>query len=154
MQNSERYISKCFADAAKDVIYTTTGLSITEVDYIESENENGYISGIMLILGKSGAVIFLTMEYETAALLASCMTGCELEELSREEIFDGAAELVNMIAGKTRVMLVGDEYYFEVTPPFTINGYEHFEVDRTRQANIFKRFCIEDKYIYLKVLYM
>ncbi|MCY6369914.1 chemotaxis protein CheX [Clostridium ganghwense] len=140
--------------AIKDVIQTMTGLYIEENTYKENSTVKGEISGVMIITGEKNALMSLTMSKEVASLIIGYMTGNLPSDLSDEEVYDGAAELINMIAGRTKALLTGKKYYFNLTPPFAIVGDKHFILHKNKILKIMKSYSIEGKELLLQVYYI
>lgn len=149
------YLQESLTTAIKDVIEITTGLCIEEALLQEICKINkGEISGVMLISGERNALMSLTMSKELCAIIISYMTGIEKNDITDEEIYDGAAELVNMIAGRAKAILSGTEYHFSITPPFTIIGQDHFIVHKDKIFNITKKYIIDDRSLFLQIYYI
>lgn len=140
--------------AIKDVIETMTGLYIEENICKENSLNKGEISGVMIIVGEKNALMSLTMSKKAASLIIAYMTGISPSDLSDEEVYDGAAELINMIAGRTKALLRGTKYYFNITPPFTIVGDKHFILHKNKILKIMKSYSIEDEELLLQVYYI
>ncbi|MBF8982100.1 chemotaxis protein CheX [Lutibacter sp. B2] len=143
-------------NAVKDVIETMTGFNIDE--HYKNDEEDHIstveISGMMFIFGKRNAIFSLSMTKESAATIVAYMTGIPPFELEDEDLYDGVAELVNMITGRIKAQLINTEYYFDLTPPFTIVGKNHYIVHKSCVTNIFKKFIVENLEIDLKVYYL
>ena len=82
------------------------------------------------------------------------MTGIEKNDITEEEIYDGVAELVNMVAGRAKTILSGTKYHFSITPPFTIIGQDHFIVHKDKIFNITKNYIIDDRALFLQIYYI
>ncbi len=154
MDKEKIQLEKSLNTAIKDVIETMTGLYIEENAYKESSLDKGEISGVMVMVGEKNALMSLTMSKKAASLIIAYMTGILPTDLSDEEVYDGAAELINMIAGRTKALLSGTKYHFNITPPFTIVGDKHFILHKNKILKIIKSYSIEDEEILLQVYYI
>lgn len=147
-------LEQSFNTAIKDVIETMTGLYIEESICKGNGFNKGEISGAMIMLGEKNALMTLTMSKKAASLIIAYMTGISPDDLSDEEVYDGAAELINMIAGRTKFMLRETKYYFNITPPFTIVGDKHFILHKNKVLKIMKSYSIEGEELLLQVYYI
>ncbi len=155
MNIEQDYLQVSLTTAIRDVIETMTGLCIEEALGQDVCTINkGEISGAMLILGERNALMSLTMSKELCTTIISYMTGMEKNDITKEEIYDGAAELVNMVAGRAKAILSGTKYHFSITPPFTIVGQDHFIVHKDKRSNIAKQYIIEDRWLFLQIYYI
>lgn len=147
---------KSFANALVEVIRTAAGLEAYECQCNMGGNKKpaGYISGMMLLCGEKNAVLSITMAYGAAYNLVSYMTGTLPEEIEKEELWDGIAELTNMIAGRAKADLTGTDYHFRITPPFSIQGQDYTIVYKNRIPRICKKFAAEDIEMFLEIVYI
>lgn len=121
-------IENAFSTAFSDVIETMTGLMVKDLD-INEENEisnDTDISGAMLLKGRCSGFSTISMKKRSASVLVAYMTGIPHYKLNDEEIFDGVAELINLLSGRAKTILKGSEFHFELSPPFTIVGENHY----------------------------
>jgi chemotaxis protein CheX len=150
------FIEKCFANAVMEVIRMSAGLDVCEhKENVEQDRtRTGLISGMMLLCGEKNAVLSITMTKAVASTLVAYMTGILPEDIEEEDLCDGAAELANMIAGRAKVDLVGTEYHFGITPPFSIEGEDYSIVYKNKMQRIYKKFASDDIEIFLQVAYI
>jgi chemotaxis protein CheX len=149
------YLQESLTTAIRDVIEIMTGLCIEEdLSQEVCKINKGEISGAMLILGEKNALMSLTMSKELCTTIISYMTGIEKNDITEEEIYDGAAELVNMVAGRAKAILSGTKYHFSITPPFTIIGQDHFIKHKDKIFNITKKYIIDDRSLFLQIYYI
>lgn len=156
MEIDKKFIECKLSEAVKDVIGTMTGFEINEVAQGSEDNLNNTeeICGIMFILGKINAIFSLSMTRETAGIIIAYMTGIPPFELSEEDLYDGAAELVNMVAGRVKALLTDTEFHFNLTPPFAIVGKELSIIHKSRVTNILKKYKMQSVEMDLKVYYL
>ncbi|MFY9176889.1 MAG: chemotaxis protein CheX [Caldicoprobacterales bacterium] len=117
-------IADYFTDSLRQVLRTMAGFEVsnTSCDQLDFSDKESNIIGIMVLHGKKDAVISLSMEYSTATMVIAYMTGILPEELSESDLFDGVAELVNIMAGEVKARLSNTPYHFLLTSPFSIGG--------------------------------
>ena len=149
-------LAKSFYNAVIDVIYTMTGFQVEEKDENIHDNEvfNDNISGIMVLNGDKLGIITITVSKSTASQLLMFMTGIAANELSDEELYDGLAELANMIAGSARAQLAETEYFFEISSPFVIAGEQYKFIHKDKVESVKKQFSAEDIDVFLQVHYV
>jgi len=113
-------ISKCFSDAMADVIGAITSLEVQENDGSKEEaaKQGELLRGQMLVLGQMNAVVFLTMNKESATQLISYANGTPLPELPREELVNRVADMVDRVAVKTKALLAGSSIQLSLAIPF------------------------------------
>jgi chemotaxis protein CheX len=149
-------MEKCFANAVMEVIRMSAGLDVYEDKENVEQNRihTGLISGMMLLCGEKNAVLSITMTKDVASTLVAYMTGTLPEDIEGEDLCDGAAELANMIAGRAKADLVGTEYHFSITPPFSIEGEDYSMVYKSKMPKIYKKFASDNIEIFLQVAYI
>ena len=85
----------------------------------------GHTADFLAIAGLAGSMrgtVMLCFPAETALAVVSRLLGTPLEEVD-EEVIDGLAEMVNIVAGTAKKDLVGqDEAPFEITLPSVLSG--------------------------------
>lgn len=150
------FFQKCLAQAVFDVFSMMAGMETCQVGSNIADHQlgKGDITGVMMIKGTKNAVLSLTLSQEHAAMLVSYMTGNAPQELAAEELYDGLAEMVNMIAGRAKALLAGTGRHYYITPPFTIVGPNHFIVYKKEVAKIIMRFTAGDAELYLELAYL
>lgn len=120
------FVYQRFVGVIGEVFSTMVGITVAGLPIPKDKSTEQYheICGMMFLTGKPNAMISLSMTYQSAALIISYMTGSYVEELSKSDVCDGVAELVNIIAGKGKASLHDTPYYYQLTSPFTISGQE------------------------------
>lgn len=148
-------LRKSLAQAIFDVFDTMVGVEPCEIEADRDETSfKREISGAMILLGSRNALLSVTIGKEDAAIIVSYMTGNSPEELSDEELYDGVAELVNMVAGRTKALLAGTGYHYSITPPLTIVGENHFIVFKKKAPQIQMEFSAAETKLQLKLTYL
>ena len=150
------FLQKCLAQAVFDVFEMMVGIATCQVD-ISSEHSirsRGDITGVMMIEGAKRAMLYLTLSQQNAETIMSYMTGNDPLELEEEELHDGVAELVNMIAGRAKALLAGTSDHYTITPPFTIVGSNHYIVYKKEVSKFIMKFTAGDAKLYLGLTYL
>ena len=150
-------IGKSFSSAVQDVVGTMAGIEVIEInsDNVDQNKADvDQISGAMLLLGTVNSMMSITLSSEAASTLVSYMTGISASDLESEELFDGVAELVNMICGRVKAILAGSEFHFKLTSPFAVTGRNHMIIHKTKVAKLIKRYDAGEWDIVLKVFFL
>lgn len=163
MNEQEQAYHRAFSIAVSEVMGTMTGFEMEEdMAYYQSEEDSCdpsgihpcEISGAMVLLGKKNGMATVTMTRTTASILVSYMTGIPYYELECSDLFDGVAEMMNLMAGRAKALLRDTEYHFEISPPFTIVGKNHYIVHKKQAKLMRKRFISNDLSFILKVFHV
>lgn len=159
MNDQLKAYHQAFSMAVSDVMITMTGFEMEEdMDFQgelccggEDDPQPCEITGAMILMGQNSGMASITMTRQTASILVSYMTGVPYYELEDADLYDGIAELMNLIAGRAKAALRDSEYYYEITPPFTIVGENHQIVHKKQAHLIQKRFITSDLSFILRV---
>jgi chemotaxis protein CheX len=150
-----KLLGQCFVQGLRDVISTMSGVTIAETDSgINDPKGTGEISGLMVLVGEQNILVTISMSADTALALMSYMTGSSARDLPPEELYDGVAELVNMVAGQAKTLATAASCQFKLTSPFTVVGPAHFIVHKNRITTFFKYFTANSLPILLKLYFM
>lgn len=126
-----------------DVMSMILGIDVSNsLEVIDSEIET-QISGVMLLLGNKKKMATISISEENAKEIVSYMVGIDPSDLSKEEVYDGVAELVNMILGRVKLFLKDTEDYFDLTPPFTVIGDTHKFIIKEKLIEFSNVFSLE-----------
>ena len=147
-------IKQVFDTSLVEVLSKMAGFAVTAQD----EEVNGQppaadISGAMMLCGQRHALMTLGMDRSTAEVLVAYMTGIMPEDLSEQDLFDGVAELVNLLAGRVKSQLAGTEYHYQLSPPFTLVGPGHYVVLKNHVPAISTLYTATSISIRLNVFY-
>ncbi len=110
-----------FTDVLIKVVRTISGFELTKVVPIESTSKflcNHIVSQMMLI-GEASCMLMVDTDIDSAKLITAHMTGIPTEQLSDTDIYDGMAEIVNVLAGNAKVE-AREFNAFELSSPYTI----------------------------------
>ena len=148
-------LSQSVSLAVNDVMSTILGVDVSDnLKILDGDIKEKKISGVMLLLGDKKKLATISMSYNTAQNIVSYMTGLDFNDISNEEIYDGAAELVNMVLGRAKVFLVNTEDYFEITPPFTVIGDDHKFIIKTKLNEYNKVFILDDIELFISIFFI
>lgn len=146
-------IKDSFHNSIYDVLNTMTGINL-EIKNL-NEPESCDFSGGMFLRGESNDYLFvISTNTENARIIISYMTGLLPEEISNEDLIDGMAELVNMIAGKVKILVAKSDNYFKLTSPFTIKGKNHFVFPKSNSPQINSLFYANDLFLNLSLTFI
>lgn len=150
------FLQKCLAEAVSDVFITMVGLELNEIKErgVVPEVSKGEITGVMMVLSERNALLSMTLSKKNAAIIVSFMTGIASSELTDEELYDGVAELVNMIAGRAKALLAGTDYHYRITPPLTIVGENHFILYKKNVPQLSLEFEAGETKLHLDLTYL
>lgn len=150
------FLQKCLAQAVSDVFSTMVGLELCQViaGAKDLETHKSDITGVMMILSGHNALLSLMLSKKDAMDIVSFMTGITAAELLNEELYDGVAELVNMIAGRAKALLAGTDYHYQITPPLTIVGENHFILYKKNVPQLTMKFAAGEIKLHLDLTYL
>lgn len=156
VQQDRKFLQQCLSQAVIDVFATMAGLDMCETKKLTqackpSQNE---LTGVMMVLSGRNAVLSIMMDKKAAQTIISFMTGTDLHEIVDAELYDGVAELINMIAGRLKALLIDTEYHFSITPPFTIVGKNHFIAYKQTMSQIMMHFQADETQVQLNLTYL
>ncbi|MFZ5985946.1 MAG: chemotaxis protein CheX [Bacillota bacterium] len=138
------FVEKSFSRALKEVAGTMAGFDLVEAfegDLGEEQQDKTKVSGVMTLKGIRNAMMVVTVSKDSAFVLVSYMTGIEPHELKEEDLFDGIAELANMVSGRAKALLADSGYQYDLTFPFVITGENHYIVHKGKVNKTKKRFA-------------
>lgn len=156
VQQDRKFLQQCLSQAVIDVFATMAGLDMCETKELTQACKPGpnELTGVMMVLSGRNAVLSIMMDKKAAQTIISFMTGTELDEIVDAELYDGVAELINMIAGRLKALLIGTEYHFSITPPFTIVGKNHFIAYKQTMSQIMMHFQADETQVQLNLTYL
>ena len=150
------FLQKCLTQAVSDVFGTMVGLEPCRIKerVVPPEVCTREITGVMMILSAHNALLSMTLSKVNAAMIVSFMTGIPTIELVDEELYDGVAEVVNMIAGRAKALLVGTDLHYQITPPLTIVGENHFILFKKNVSQLSMEFEAGEIKLHLDLTYL
>ncbi len=125
-ENFEKeFIEECFINAIKEVISTVSCTYLDNIEYTKPAHDSELISGFVSLFGSNKAIIQICIDKNSASRLVSNMIGISESSLTNEDVYDGVAEIANMVAGMIKTFLAKKDYQFELIPPFIITGNDY-----------------------------
>jgi len=154
MQDRINLLGPHFIQAIQEVIATMSGMTVTEINDCSNSGVDGEISSAMVLVGEKNMLATISMPQETAALLVSYMTGTPIGKITPEELYDGVAELVNMVAGQVKTFVGATPYRFQLTSPFVIVGKSYSIVHKNQVTTFWKCFETSGLKLQLKIYFL
>lgn len=116
-----------FISSTKDVFSTMASM---EVDFkgVYFQNEHrmlGDISGVIGLSGDAEGTVIITFYWELAQQIISSIMGVAPDEIGPELLNDGVGEIINMISGSAKRYLTDTRFYFQLSLPTVILGWQH-----------------------------
>ena len=149
------FLFSCFDKSMKDVLGTMAGFEIREIKEAQKDNKTykAEITGAMLLQGNRNAMLTISMSLEVSKTIATYMTGILPEDLEDEDLYDCVAELVNLVAGRTKAQLTQTDYHFQLSPPFTLVGKDHYIVYKNKVNKIYIKYGATNFELHLEIFY-
>jgi len=123
--DTETYRAR-IVESLKNTVFEVMGTmalaEVTATDIGESEEflVSGPAAGLMLLAGERPGMVAVSMSESLVRGVVAGITGAAPESLSRQDLLDGIAEIVNMLCGgmKTKVADAG----IQLSPPLAVLG--------------------------------
>lgn len=103
---SDPPLERCFSVAFRDLLGSAAGEAVSDLgaDPAEATANKPYYCGQIFIPGKRNAVVFITMNEETAAGTAARQTGKLPSQLGRDEVVECLAGFLRSASAKARAL--------------------------------------------------
>ncbi len=111
--------SECVTRAFRDLA-STCGLSVSDRRGAVSE-EGGVILGVISLVGSVDWSLFICLPRATAEGMAKGFSGMNIPYES-DEMDDAICEILNLLAGSTKLRLASEEVSAEISLPDTLRG--------------------------------
>ncbi|HYE82409.1 MAG TPA: chemotaxis protein CheX [Clostridia bacterium] len=155
-ESDEAFSNWFFSNTMREIIFTMTGMEVIEekatAETIKDFKEQ--ISGVTMLIGNKRIMISLSMSMYTAKSLIAAMTGLRAENLTQADLADGAAELVNIIAGKVKANLSSTGDHYDILLPYTITGDNHSIIHKNKVAALIRLYHTDNIALIAKVFFM
>ncbi|MBF0181471.1 MAG: chemotaxis protein CheX [Magnetococcales bacterium] len=145
--SSPELIEKLLAGLRQAVTEMMNSMAMTEVVFAGRESANSFtisaeVVGLVRLSGHMQGMVGVTCDQEMLRVVVSKIVGLPPEELSQEDLLDGAAELANMVCGgmKTKAQIGG----VDLSPPIAIVGKEFVSQWKTNHATHIFTFQMEE----------
>jgi chemotaxis protein CheX len=116
-----------FISSTKDVFSTMASMDV-DFKQVYFQNEHrmlGDISGVIGLSGYAEGTVVITLYWDLAQQVISSIMGVTAEEISPELLNDGVGEIINMISGSAKRYLTDTSFYFQLSLPTVIIGWQH-----------------------------
>ena len=116
-----------FIDATRNVFQTMCGVDIQRKKLFLKDNYKmmGDVSGVMGLSGTATGSVVVSLSKELACTFVGKMLGEPPSEELTTDVCDGVGEIINMIAGQAKAMLVKTKYHFTISIPSVVSGPGH-----------------------------
>jgi chemotaxis protein CheX len=116
-----------FKEAIPEVFSTMAYLEANLVEaYIDSNNTTyGEISASLSLTGSRRGILVITFSEKLARKMISRFIAMEADKLSKSEVYDGAGEIINIIAGNAKARINDLKDHFDLSAPFVVSGQDH-----------------------------
>jgi CheY-specific phosphatase CheX len=116
------------------VVEIMATMAMTEVIYTGMESSSSFtlnkqVGGVVRLTGAHEGMIGISCNLELLQSIVSNIIGLAIEELQREDLLDGAAELANMVGGgmKSKAQIPG----VVLSPPMAVIGNDYMAAWKT-----------------------
>lgn len=149
-------ITGYFTGSLSQVLSTMAGFEINSISCNpgDSASIEYSIIGAMVLHGKKDTMISLSMERSTASMIIAYMTGILPEELNEHDLYDGVAELVNIMAGEVKARLSNTPHHFVLTSPFSIGGENLKVIYKQNIPGVCRRLMAGEMELVFKIAYI
>ncbi len=143
-------------NSLQDVLGTMAGFALMKMELSEKEKRtySAEITGAMLLRGGKDAMLSISMDKSASEIIVAYMTGIMPDEMDEEDLYDGVSELVNLIAGRLKAQLSGHILHFELSPPFTIVGDNHFIIHKNLVTKISHKYGRGEIELFAELFYI
>ncbi len=116
-----------FIDATRNVFSTMCGMDVVRKKLFLKDDYKmlGDVSGVMGLSGTACGSVVVSLPKELACKIVTKMLGEDLGTELSPDVCDGVGEIINMIAGQAKAMLVKTKYHFTISIPSVISGHGH-----------------------------
>ncbi len=117
-----------FIKGSENIMKTMVAIKEIKRTALHLKNDYHFPGDVSAVMGIGGGItgsMALTMSESSARFFMGNMLYMDGGELTREELQDGAGELVNLITGSAKSVVVGTPYSFNISIPSIIWGRNH-----------------------------
>ncbi len=127
-----------FIDATRNVFQTMCGIEITRKKLFLKDDYKmmGDVSGVMGLTGTATGSVVVSLSKNLACTVVGMMLGEDPSGELNADVCDGVGEIINMIAGQAKAMLVKTKYHFTISIPSVVSGTGHEISHKKGTANI------------------
>lgn len=146
-RDSEMEYLTPFISSTKDVFSTMASMNV-DFKQVYFQNEHrllGDISGVIGLSGKAEGTVVVTFYWDLAQQIISSIMGVTADEIGPELLNDGVGEIINMISGSVKRYLIDTPFYFQLSLPTVILGWQHEICHPENSTVAVLLFDVEDK---------
>lgn len=116
-----------FIDATRNVFTTMCNIDCKRKKLFLKDDHKmlGDISGVMGLTGAATGSVVISMPGKLACQVVGNMLQMEPEDELSSDVCDGVGEVINMVAGQAKAMLVKTKYHFTISIPSVVKGQGH-----------------------------
>lgn len=117
-----------FIDATRNVFATMCGAEVVRKKLFLKDDYKmmGDVSGVMGLSGTATGSVVVSLPKDLACKIVSHMLGeTTIPADLNSDVCDGVGEIINMIAGQAKAMLVKTKYHFTISIPSVVSGHGH-----------------------------
>lgn len=155
-ESDQAFSNWFFSNTIKEIIFTMTGMEVIEEKVTEEtiKDLKEQISGVIILIGHKRIMLSLSMSTYSAQNLVASMTGLKPDSLTQADLVDGAAELVNIVAGKIKAKLSSNGEHYDILLPFSITGDNHSIIHKDKSAALIRLYHTEKVAVLAKVFFL
>lgn len=155
-ESDQAFSNWFFSNAFKEIIYTMTGMEVSEEKVTEEtiKDLKEQISGVIMLIGNKRIMISISMSTYSAKNMVASMTGLKADSLTQEDLVDGAAELANIAAGKVKAKLSSTGEHYDILLPYSIIGDNHSIIHKNKSAVLMRLYHTENIAVMVKVFFL
>jgi chemotaxis protein CheX len=146
-RDSEMEYLTPFISSTKDVFSTMASMDVDfkQVYFQSAHRLLGDISGVIGLSGEAEGSVVVTFYWELAQQVISRIMGVTPNEIGPELLNDGVGEIINMISGSAKRYLADTPFYFQLSLPTVVLGWQH-EIGHPENSTVaVLLFDVEDK---------
>jgi len=116
-----------FKETIPEVFSTMAYLEANLVEaYIDSNNSvYDEISASLSLTGSRRGILVITFSEKLARKMIGRFIAMEEDKITKSEIYDGAGEIINIIAGNAKARINDLKDHFDLSAPFVVSGKDH-----------------------------
>lgn len=142
-----------FIEATKNVFTTMCQMSVERKRLFLKDDHKmlGDISGVMGLTGAATGSVVISLPGKLACFVVGKMLGEAPKPTLDPDVCDAVGELINMIAGQAKAMLVKTKYHFTISLPSVVSGTGHEITHRKGTPNIVVLFEVDQQEFAIQV---
>lgn len=116
-----------FIDATRNVFSTMCGVDVVRKKLFLKDDYKmmGDVSGVMGLSGTATGSVVVSLPKDLACSFVGKMLCEDPSPELNSDVCDGVGEIINMIAGQAKAMLVKTKFHFTISIPSVISGHGH-----------------------------